>query len=558
MKKSLFYIALASAAVFGCNNPMDVNPDVPMEERVIVYGGEGALIASTDDGDDGDALNSTYKWSAEETTISITANIDVTECTGFEIGHFVLPMGTINDFIGGFVSELDESTFVCYNSDGSVVETMTSWKPGMWLDANGDATGWSDGCAFWQWYVWGGKKDKTNEDIHYDYDYSDKIGRFVIGTNNGNLADAVGRTIVSKSKLTVGDQVFDFIVSFVFEGELPEPPESEGYIEEYMEAASDYPYGSGVWNDHQYHWSFNDEGLVVDADIYQPGIDGWGLLGIVIPPEVMTGYLGIADINQLADISYFYPLAADGTPYTSWSSYAPGEWFAADGTESDYTAGTAFWQYQFGENKYDGHFTEGLMVIGVNPDNAMALADGTVVTSKAQLGDKLLTVNCTFHGTYPTAKSGNVGPHSYSWELLDNAVNIVANCSKSHLDDSWNWFGFCINEAYINDKYGIDIDAASQDITQFYPLAPDGTPYTSWSSYVPGEWLNVDGTESDYTAGTAFWQYYTYQEYDYVIPNLVLIGNNPGNAAAQNVGDSIVSKAKLGDIDWTVTINIVE
>ena len=49
MKKSLFYIALASAAVFGCNNPMDVNPDVPMEERVIVYGGEGALMSVGDD-----------------------------------------------------------------------------------------------------------------------------------------------------------------------------------------------------------------------------------------------------------------------------------------------------------------------------------------------------------------------------------------------------------------------------------------------------------------------------------------------------------------------------
>ena len=561
MKKSLFYIALASAAVFGCNNPMDVNPDVPMEERVIVYGGEGALITSTgDDGADGDALKSTYKWSAEETTISITANIDVTECTGFEIGHFVLPMGTINDFIGGFVSELDESTFVCYNADGSVVETMTSYKPGMWIDADGNAAEWDTGCAFWQWYVWGGKADKKGNTIGYDYDYSDKVGRFVIGTNSGNVGNAVGKTIVSKSKLTVGDQVFDFIVTFIFEGELPEPPESEGYIEEYMEASADYPYGSGVWGNHQYHWYFDEAGLNVDVDTYVPGLEDWGYLGIVIPPDVMTAYLGIADINQLTDLGYFYPLAADGTALSSWTSYEPGEWVDMNGDpynwEAEKTAGM-FWQYQFGDNKYDGHFTEGLLVIGGNPGTYAQLA-GTTVTSKAKMGDKLLTVSVNYHDSYPTSKSGIVGPHSYSWELLDNAVNIVANCSKSHLDDSWNWFGFCINEAYINDKYGIDIDAASQDITQFYPLAPDGTPYSSWSSYVPGEWLNVDGTESDYTAGTAFWQYYTYQEYDYAIPNLVLIGNNSGNAAAQNVGDSIVSKAKLGDIDWTVTINIVE
>ena len=48
-----------------------------------------------------------------------------------------------------------------------------------------------------------------------------------------------------------------------------------------------------------------------------------------------------------------------------------------------------YWWYNFGDYKYEGHFTEGLFVVGTNPGNVQ---DDAVVTGKAQLGDKLLTV----------------------------------------------------------------------------------------------------------------------------------------------------------------------
>ena len=123
----------------------------------------------------------------------------------------------------------------------------------------------------------------------------------------------------------------------------------------------------------------------------------------------MTAYLGIDDINQLANIEFFYPLNADGTPSGEWTSYTPGEWYDASGNACGWSDGHMYWWYNFGDYKYEGHFTEGLFLVGTNPGNVQ---DGEVVTGKAQLGDKLLTVTVHFHAAYPTEKTGKVGPYS--------------------------------------------------------------------------------------------------------------------------------------------------
>jgi len=571
MKKELLLIASAAVALAGCSKVTDVNPDVPMIEREKIesFSGSGTLMYFGDDGSEVES-KSTYTWSAEGQAINIIANVDLEEAIdrgSWEVGHFTLDVSQINTFLGTFVgSALDESTFYGLEPDGSVVEEMTSYKPGMWVNAEGYSCGYSDGVAFWQWYVWEGKTDKDGDTIGYDYSAEDYPGLLYLGCNPGNLSGALsGASITCKNIIVVDDTNYEFNITFKYSEAEIVVPDSEGYIEEYMTAANAYPYGSGVWGNHQYHWYFDDEGLKVDADLVSTAdapIEDWGVLGIVIPTDVMTAYLGIDDINKLADLEYFYPLQADGTAYLdgdsqkAWTSYAPGQWVDANGDGSNWQ-GIFFWQYQFGDYKYDGHFTEGLLVIGVNPGNIATVA-GQTVTAKAQLGDKLMTVSVNFYDAFPTSKTGTVGAHNYSWTLGDSAIDIVANCSIALADDSWNWFGFCINEAYINAKYGIDIDTVSADITQFYPTDAAGTAYDAWTSYVPGEWFAADGSAGDWSSGAAFWQYYTYTEYDYAIPNLVLIGNNPGNVATQASGDSFVSKAKLSGNDWTVTVNIID
>ena len=209
--------------------------------------------------------------------------------------------------------------------------------------------------------------------------------------------------------------------------------------------------------DHTLQWYFDEAGLTVDVDAYIPSIEGWGFSAVVIPTDAVKAYLGIDDIETLFDPTYFYGINPDdskvdyGDNHDVWSSYKPGMWVGEDGMQSG-SGGVMFWQYQFGDHKYDGHFTEGLMVIGTNPGNVANVA-GKTVTSRAKMGEKLLTVNVTFHAEYPTAKTGKVGPHSYSWTLGDDGVEIVATASAAAKDDSYAWMGFFVNENYINAKY---------------------------------------------------------------------------------------------------------
>ena len=218
-----------------------------------------------------------------------------------------------------------------------------------------------------------------------------------------------------------------------------------------------------------------------------------------------------------------------------------------------------YWWYQWGEHKYESHFTEGLFLVGTNPSNVESVI-GQTVTSKAQLGDKILTVNVTFHGEYPTAKTGKVGPFGYSWSMADGAFDVVANVSIAQADASWAWMGFFINEAWINAKYGVDMSELATSLDNFYPVDAAGNKLEKWTSYIPGMWFLEDGGAGAYNTGVSFWQYYTsnYADlgpHDFTYPGLLYVGKNPGYAFTPG---TYVSKAKFAGNDFTFTINIAE
>ena len=120
---------------------------------------------------------------------------------------------------------------------------------------------------------------------------------------------------------------------------------------------------------------------------------------MVIPVEELAN-AGV-DVSRLADLEYFYPLSSAGDKLTEWTSYVPGQWVDANGDASNWADGSMYYQYQYdADHMYDGHFTEGLLVIGCNPDNAAAHADETV-TAKAMMGELPVTVNVHYVSTYP-------------------------------------------------------------------------------------------------------------------------------------------------------------
>ena len=748
---------LMSSALAGCIK-YDTNPDVPwVEPKAKDMSGSGSLQVGY--GEDALTTKSTYTWTLSETTLQIDVTVDIDQYVNgdetipggaFEIGNFMLPTATVNEFTGIFVSELDETTFYAVEPDATVVEEMTSYKPGMWVDGEGYSGGWSTSSMFWQWYIWEGKTDNDGDVIGYDYsseDYGNTTGLIVIGSNPSNVAAQAGKTVTSRAKIVAGDETYDWIVNVTFAGEIIEKVGGEGllvrgmgetavetnssyvwaadengleltfdvnlqefidseawevggfkidleavnkyfgidfesttittfypvepggaagtawtsyapgqwvaadgtatdysngamYWQWYLYETSDYdydlegnegyfllganpgnaaslsgksvvslgkfvsggktynltvtvnygegavpaenfpdvpltgsgypfPYSAGVSGANQFSWYTDDNGIYIFADIYTPPViedAAWEVMGFVINPEELKKAFGIEAGTW--DISTFYPVEPGGAAGTAWTSYAPGQWVAADGAAADWSTGAMFWQYQVGGTYYDGHSTEGLVMIGTNPGNIAALGGETVV-SKAKFFGKDWIVTVRYHSTYPTSGSGKVGAHTYTWALSETGVNIVANCSAALTDDSWNWFGFPLNEIYINQYYGIDMDGLSGTIESgqatnatdgFYPVSSAGVRLEKWTSYSPGMWFGSDGNawNWDYKSWGNFWQYYTVTTHDHAIPNLMLFGNF-NNVTYNAPGTSGTSKAILnGNLQWNVTINILE
>ena len=526
-----------------------------------VVEGSGKLQAFVWDDDDNyhaEEKLSQYSYVlAADSGLEITVEVNTEEWIESEdwmIGWFDLPRAEFKEVTGIDPAELDETSFYAIDDFGDPVDEFTSYKPGMWVDEKGlPAPGWSEGIAYWQWYVWGGKTDKNGKTIGYDYDHEKHPDIFVVGGNPGNNSKVTfDEPFTSYAMMKTADKEYPVSITYIFHEMIL--PETEGYPEGVVEGVgTPYPYGGGADGDHQIAWYFDEEGLTVDVDAYLPTIKengDWIFTAATIPTEIMTAYLGIDDIEKLFDTSYFYPLNADGTPSGGWTTNAPGEWVDADGNATGWSTGHMYWWYQWGDHKYEGHFTEGLFLVGTNAGNVQA---GTVV-SKAQLGDKLLTVKVTFHDAYPTAKTGKIGPHKYSWAITDAGVDIVAEVSAAAKDDSWGWVGFPLNEVYLNQAFGIDVDALTEDFEAgFYPIAADGTKLEGWTSYVPGMWFGQDGNAGGY----AFWQYYTTQEHEFPgFYNMFYVGKNPGNTYTP--GETVTSKAILGGKAFNFTMMVVD
>ena len=531
-----------------------------------VVEGSGKLQAFVWDDDDNyhaEEKLSQYSYVlAADSGLEITVEVNTEEWIESEdwmIGWFDLPRAEFKEVTGIDPAELDETSFYAIDDFGDPVEEFTSWKPGMWVDEKGlPAPGWSEGVAYWQWYVWGGKTDKNGKTIGYDYDHEKHPDIFVVGGNPGNNSKVTfDEPFTSYAMMKTADKEYPVSITYIFHEMIL--PETEGYPEGVAEGVgTPYPYGGGADGSHQVSWYFDADGLTVDVDAHIPSIDGWGFTAAVIPPEVMTGYLGIEDIEKLSDPTYFYGINPDGSTvdygadHAVWSSYEPGMWVDENGQQSG-SGGVMFWQYQFGDHKYDGHFTEGLMVIGTNPGNVANVAGKTVV-SRAKMGDKTLTVQVHFYAEYPTAKTGKIGPHKYSWAITEAGVDIVAEVSAAAKDDSWGWVGFPLNEVYLNQAFGIDVDALTEDSEAgFYPIGADGSKLEGWTSYVPGMWFGQDGNAGGY----AFWQYYTTQEHEFPgFYNMFYVGKNPGNTYTP--GETVTSKAILGGKAFNFTMMVVD
>ena len=526
-----------------------------------VVEGSGKLQAFVWDDDENyhaEEMLSQYSYVlAADSGLEITVEVNTEEWIESEdwmIGWFDLPRAEFKEVTGIDPAELDETSFYAIDDFGDPVEEFTSYKPGMWVDEKGlPAPGWSEGIAYWQWYVWGGKTDKNGKTIGYDYDYEKHPDIFVVGGNPGNNSKVTfDEPFTSYAMMKTADKEYPVSITYIFHEMIL--PETEGYPEGVVEGVgTPYPYGGGADGDHQIAWYFDEEGLTVDVDAYLPTIKengDWIFTAATIPTEIMTAYLGIDDIEKLFDTSYFYPLNADGTPSGDWTTNAPGEWVDADGNATGWSAGHMYWWYQWGDHKYEGHFTEGLFLVGTNAGNVQA---GTIV-SKAQLGDKLLTVKVTFHDAYPTGKTGKIGPHNYSWAITEAGVDIVAEVSAAAKDDSWGWVGFPLNEVYLNQAFGIDVDALTEDSEAgFYPIGADGSKLEGWTSYIPGMWFGQDGNAGGY----AFWQYYTTQEHEFPgFYNMFYVGKNPGNTYTP--GETVTSKAILGGKAFNFTMKVVD
>ncbi|MBR6883915.1 MAG: DUF4859 domain-containing protein [Bacteroidales bacterium] len=534
-----------------------------------VVEGSGKLQAFVWDDDDNyhaeERLSSYSYTMAAESGLEITVEVNTQEwidSKDWMIGWFDFPRDAFKEVVGFDPAELDESTFYALDDFGDPVEEMTSYKPGMWVDEKGlPAPGYSEGVAYWQWYIWGGKSSvnkATGESytIGYDYDYEKHPDIFVVGGNPGNNSKVTfDEPFTATAMMKSGDKEYPMSITYIFHEVIL--PETEGYPEGVADGVgTPYPYGGGADGDHQISWYFDEECLTVDVDAYVPTIVANGdyvFTAAVIPTDVMASYLGV-DVEQLFDTSYFYPLEPDGSAAGDWTcDNHPGQWVDADGKATGWSTGSMYWWYQWGDHKYEGHFTDGLFLVGTNPGNVSAVAGKTVV-SKAKMGDKLLTVKVTFHDAYPTAKTGKIGPHKYSWAITDAGVDIVAEVSAAAKDDSWGWVGFPLNEVYLNQAFGIDVDALTEDFEAgFYPIGADGSKLESWTSYVPGMWFGQDGNAGGY----AFWQYYTTQEHEFPgFYNMFYVGKNPGNTYTP--GETVTSKAILGGKAFNFTMMVVD
>ena len=385
MKKIFVYMALASLTLTACHTKefyeKDGIPIEPEPEPEIVYEGEGNLEK---EGSNGVAeTNSTYTWKAEGTTILIDAYIDTgqyihgdDEFGGGEycIGWFTLPIATMNEFFGVDVrSELTEANFYPVDPDGSKV-TFSSYKPGMWVDADGATSNWSAGSAFWQWYVWEGQGSS------YDMSQSDYPGIIYLGCQPANAAAVAGKTVTSKAKIEVNGTTYDWTVNFHY-AETEAVVEGSGKLSKFVwddddnyhieESLSNYRYTLAAESGLEIFVEVNTEEWTDSGD--------W-MIGWFDLPRAQFKEVAGFDPAEL-DESTFYALDDFGDPVEEMTSYKPGMWVDENGLPAPgWSEGVAYWQWYVWGGKtdkngkvigydYDYEKHPDIFVVGGNPGN---------------------------------------------------------------------------------------------------------------------------------------------------------------------------------------------
>ena len=195
-------------------------------------------------------------------------------------------------------------------------------------------------------------------------------GLLCIGTNPSNLEGLDGKTVTSKA--VIGDK--NFTVNVHYHSALPTS-------------------GAGVIGKNSYNWALDGTAFNINATISMASLDdSWGLLGFPINSAYVNDYFDI-NVDELT-IEEFYPVDAEGNAYEKWSSYAPGQWFQADGSAGAWDTGVAFWQW-YNASTYDFDLNN-LVYLGKNPNNAPTTYEvGDVYVAKAKMSGNDLTVTIT-------------------------------------------------------------------------------------------------------------------------------------------------------------------
>ena len=401
MKKILFFAAIAALAI-ACEKKPE-GPQVIIEETT--YEGEGKLQYF---GETTFETNHTYKWSCDKEnnkiSIDLVINLDDynnEEYEGYQswqIGSFTLPVGSINEFVGEFVTELDETAFYPVNPATGEQFEFNSYKPGCWLDENGAPK--YPGVLCWQWYIWEGKTDMNGNTIGYDYSSEEYPGLFYVVAAPGTTNLYAGTTVVSENKLVAGGVTYDFIITAKYVGAAYEAPEDES--ESVTEAKGEANLTSldmkTVLENCKLAWDCSAEGFNFEAtiSIAEAG-ESYGVGYVKFDYSVFNDIIGMDICNTTLenfyalnpDGSVYEVTAEDGTVSRGWTSYIPGMWVDKDGNP---VFSHSFWQlhaYAETQGTYYDIPVPGALIIGQAPGVPVA---GEVVVAKAMLCDIPWTV----------------------------------------------------------------------------------------------------------------------------------------------------------------------
>lgn len=512
--------------------------------------GEGV----TDDGHE-------YSWDISENGIFIECTINMDVLSGsWEMASFYMGNQVISELIGLPIDSIgqDLSYFYPVEPDGTEGTSWTSYIPGQWVDLTGAASDWSAGILYWQYQC------------VENYDGHTMLGEMVLGTNPTNVATVVdGTTVVTKAKLcgydfvvTVNFRTTASMVSYGGESGSSLVWEMDSWLNNGTpDETIDKSLVSGTWS-----YDITGSGITINGRIDAQAMGDYNAcIGFYLSPDTINKYFDV-DVTA-TDISTFYPLDGSGAMLSEWSANAPGQWYDVNGDPGAWGEVPVFWYYQIYSTEWydlteDGsNFKYGYFVMGQTP-NSEDIEEGVTYTQKSELNGKSWTVNIQFYNTIieyedpdtPTG-SGTVGAHSYSWDISEEGIKIDCTIKVDSLDgSSWEMMSFILGRKQISELIDIDIAEVADDITLFYPVEPDGTQDSTWTSYVPGQWVDLTGAASNWSAGVLYWQYQCVKNYDsHTVLGEFVLGTNPSNTATA-VGSTVVTKAKLLDYDFIVTV----